>query len=121
MGLPGDTRDENLKHAEIISKLPFETLKLHQLQIIKGTKMATLYSEDPNQFNLFSANEYIDHIVKFSEKLNPDIIIERFISESPSHLLLAPNWGGLKNFEIVDKITKRFIELKTWQGRLYIR
>ncbi len=120
MGLPGDTRDDNLKHAEIISGLPFETLKLHQLQIIKGTKMAEQYSANPNLFDLFSANEYIDHIIKFSEKLNPEIIIERFISESPSDLLVAPKWGGLKNFEIVDKINKRFIECKTWQGRLYL-
>lgn len=119
MGLPGDTREDNLKHAEIISTLPFETLKLHQLQIIKGTKMAEEYSLNPNSFDLFSENEYIDHIIKFSEKLNPEIIIERFISESPSDLLIAPKWGGLKNFEIVDKINKKFIKSKTWQGRLY--
>jgi len=119
LGLPGDTRNDNLKHAEIISTLPFETLKLHQLQIIKGTKTAKQYSENPDMFSLFTADEYIDHIIKFSEKLNPEIIIERFISESPSDLLIAPRWGGLKNFEIVDKINKRFIECKTWQSRLY--
>ncbi len=119
MGLPGDTRDDNLKHAEIISELPFETLKLHQLQIIKGTKMAEQYSKNPDMFNLFTANEYIDHVIKFAEKLNPEIIIERFISESPSDLLIAPRWDGLKNFEIVDRIRKRFVELNTWQGRLY--
>ncbi len=119
IGLPGDSRDDNLNHAKIISALDFETLKLHQLQIIKGTKMAKQFSETPEMFNLFSAKEYIDFVVKFSERLNPKIIIERFISESPKDLLIAPQWGGLKNFEIVDKIKKQFKELNTWQGKLY--
>jgi len=119
IGLPGDSRDEILSHAGIISELPFETLKLHQLQIIKGTKMAKQFIETPRMFELFSSGEYIDFVVNFTEKLNPRIIIERFISESPADLLIAPKWGGLKNFEIVDKIKKRFKELETWQGNLY--
>ncbi|MCF6184361.1 MAG: TIGR01212 family radical SAM protein [Bacteroidales bacterium] len=118
LGLPGDTREDNLSHTKIIAELPFETLKLHQLQIIKGTRTAKQYSENPEMFNLFSAKEYIDFVVRFSELLNPQIIIERFISESPSDMLIAPKWGGLKNFEIVAKIIKRFNELNTWQGRL---
>lgn len=119
IGLPGDSEDDNLKHAALISGLPFETLKLHQLQIIKGTKMAMQFEANPQMFKLFSAEEYIDFIVKFAERLNPDIIIERFISESPKELLIAPLWGGLKNFEIVDKITKKFIAHNTWQGKFY--
>jgi len=120
IGLPGDSRDEMLTHSGILSQLPFETLKLHQLQIIKGTKMAKQYAKTPEMFDLFSSEEYIDFVVKFTERLNPKIIIERFISESPADLLIAPKWGGLKNFEIVDKIKKRFRDLETWQGNLYL-
>ncbi|RLD48282.1 MAG: TIGR01212 family radical SAM protein, partial [Bacteroidetes bacterium] len=94
----------------------FETLKLHQLQIIKGTKMAKQYAENPEMFKLFTADEYIDFVVRFAERLNPNIIIERFISESPADMLIAPKWGGLKNFEIVAKIIKKFEEKQTWQG-----
>ncbi|MCF6365600.1 MAG: TIGR01212 family radical SAM protein [Bacteroidales bacterium] len=119
LGLPGDSREENLSHAKIISNLPFETLKLHQLQIIKGTKMAKQFKETPEMFNLFSAEEYIDFVVQFAERLKPEIIIERFISESPADLLIAPKWGGLKNFEIVEKIKKQFIKQNTRQGKLY--
>ena len=119
LGLPGDTREDNLKHAGILSELPFETLKLHQLQIIKGTRMAKQYAENPDMFDLFSADEYIDFVVSFAERLNPEIIIERFISESPSDMLIAPKWGGLKNFEITAKILKKFQERNTRQGKLY--
>ncbi len=119
IGLPGDSRKDNLEHAKLLSDLPFETLKLHQLQIIKGTRMAKQYAENSEIFNLFSADEYINFAVQFAERLNPKIIIERFISESPSDMLIAPKWGGFKNFEITAKILKKFKEKNTWQGKLY--
>ena len=96
-----------------------ETLKLHQLQIIKGTKMAKQYAENPEMFKLFTADEYIDFVVHFAERLNPKVIIERFISESPADMLIAPKWGGLKNFEIVAKISKKFNNSDSWQGKFY--
>lgn len=116
LGLPGDSQAEILKHATILSDLPFETLKLHQLQIIKDTIMAKQYQNNPKSFNLFTADEYISFVVKFLELLKPSIIIERFISESPAELLIAPKWGGIKNFEIVSKIEKKFLAENTWQG-----
>jgi len=81
--------------------------------------MAKEYNETPEKFDLFTADEYINFVVQFAEHLSPEIIIERFISESPADLLIAPKWGGLKNFEIVDKIKKRFQEQGTWQGKLF--
>ncbi len=119
LGLPGDSRNEMLEHAKMLSQLPFETLKLHQLQIIKKTVMAKQFIDNTEMFELFTSEEYIEFVVKFVELLNPKIIIERFISESPADLLIAPKWGGIKNFEIVSKIEKHFIAQNTWQGRLY--
>jgi len=119
LGLPGDSRKDNLAHAKILSELPFETLKLHQLQIIKGTQKARQYLQKPEMFNLFTREEYIDFVVRFVERLSPHIIIERFTGEAPKELLIAPQWGGVKNFEITAKITKKFKERNTWQGKLY--
>jgi hypothetical protein len=119
IGLPGETKDDILNHAKKLSKLPINTLKLHQLQIVKHTQMAIQLKENPSMFNLYDADEYIDLITDFVALLRPDIIIERFISESPAHLLIAPKWNGLKNFEIVARIDKRLIEKELWQGKLY--
>ncbi len=119
IGLPGESREEILSHATELSTLPIETLKLHQLQIIKNTMMAYQLKQNPEMFNLFSIEEYIDLITDFIAMLRPDIIIERFISESPADLLLAPKWGGLKNFEIVNKIDKKMLEKNLWQGKYY--
>jgi len=119
LGLPGETREEILNHASLISTLPLKTLKMHHLQIIKGTKMAKQYDQNPGMFQLFSADEYIDFIIEFIKRLNPEIILERFISESPTELLIAPKWGGLKNFEMVHRIEKQLLQTNSWQGMKY--
>ncbi|MBN1252230.1 MAG: TIGR01212 family radical SAM protein [Bacteroidales bacterium] len=119
LGLPEETDEEMINHAKIISELPIKSLKLHQLQIIKNTVMAKQFKQNPESFNLFSADSYIELIIKFIENLSPDIILERFISESPADLLIAPKWNGLKNFEIVSRIEKRLLELDTFQGKFF--
>ena len=119
LGLPGISRESDLQQAEIISQLPFETLKLHQLQIIKNTKMAKQFAEKPDMFNLFTADEYINFVVDFLELLNPRLIVERFISQVPGKMLIAPKWNGIKNFEIVAKIEKQLKIRNAWQGKKY--
>jgi uncharacterized protein len=119
LGLPGETRYDWLEQAKVVSELPVKNLKMHQLQIHKGTVMESQYKMNPELFPLFSAEEYTELVVDYLELLNPDIIIERFISEAPQGLLIAPRWG-LKNFEFVAKVEKKLQERSTWQGRLYL-
>ena len=119
LGLPGERRDEILEGAEVLSGLPLTTLKLHQLQLIKGTRMAEEYFADPEGFHLFSAEEYVDLVIDYVERLRPDIVLERFVSQSPSSLLAIPGWG-LKNFEFVEKVRRRMEERNAYQGRLYL-
>jgi len=120
IGLPGESREDILNHAKELSKLPINTLKLHQLQVVKHTMMAIQLKEKPEMFSLYTADEYIDLITEFITHLRPDIIIERFISESPAHLLIAPQWNGMKNYAFVDKLDKKLIEKDFWQGKNYI-
>ena len=119
LGLPGETHDDIIKEAEMLSELPLTTLKLHQLQLIRGTRMAEEYFTSPEDFHLFTADEYIDLVIDFVEHLRPNIVLERFVSQSPSSLLAVPGWG-LKNYEFVDKVRKRMDELNACQGRLYV-
>ena len=118
LGLPGETRSDWLEQAKVVSQLPVKNLKLHQLQIHKGTVLEKQFHEKPDQFHLFSAEEYIELVVDYLELLHPEIIVERFISQAPPEMLLAPKWG-LKNFEFVAKVEKRLEQRDTWQGRLY--
>jgi len=118
LGLPGETKEELLNHASEISKLPIDTLKIHQLQIVKNSIMAVQFKRNPENFNLFTVEKYIEFISEFITHVRPSIIIERFISETPSDLLIAPKWG-LKNFEMVAKIDKYLANNNLWQGKNY--
>ena len=118
LGLPGEGRDALIKEASILSSMPISMLKLHQLQIIKGTRMAEEYAVRPSDSHLFTADEYIDLVIDFMERVRPDMVMERFVSQSPSSLLAVKGWG-LKNYEFVDKVRRRMEERHAYQGRLY--
>lgn len=118
LGLPGEERVSLIRQARQLSELPITTLKLHQLQLIRGTRMAEEFDESPRDFHLFELDEYIEVVVDYLENLRPDIVVERFASQSPKELLIAPDWG-LKNYELVEKIKRRMRERDTWQGKNY--
>jgi radical SAM protein (TIGR01212 family) len=118
-GLPGETREEMLKEAEIISELPLKSVKFHQLQIIKGTRMEDEFRRNPADFEDFTWEDYLDFIIRFIERLNPAIVIERFTGEAPPRFLAREAWGKKRTDQIISLIEKRLEELDTWQGRLY--
>ena len=119
LGLPGETHDTMVEQAGILSALPLSTLKIHQLQLIRGTRMAHEYEENPEGFHLFTeVDEYIDMVIDYVEHLRPDLVLERFVSQSPKELLIAPDWG-LKNYEFVTRLQKRMKERGAYQGKKY--
>jgi radical SAM protein (TIGR01212 family) len=118
-GLPGETREEMLAQSDIISRLPLKTVKFHQLQIIKGTAMETEFQLNPSEFQLFSWDEYLEFFIRFLERLNPAIVVERFTGEAPPRFLTGEGWGKKRTDQIVSLIEKRMEELDTWQGKLY--
>ena len=111
LGLPGESDDDCLSHADRLNELPLDMLKLHQLQIVKGTTLARQWLDDPTIVKLYTMDEYIDLCVRFLQRLKPEIGIERFISQSPKDMLLAPDWG-VKNYEFVDKLRARLRAMK---------
>lgn len=117
-GLPGETREMMLQSADIISGLPLQTVKFHQLQILKNTRFEQQYSETPGIFQLFSLEEYSSFITDFLEKLNPAFVVERFAGEAPPRYQVTPGWGMIRNEQIVAMIEKGLEERNTWQGRL---
>jgi radical SAM superfamily enzyme len=118
LGLPGETREMMVKQVEVLNRLPLNMVKFHQLQIIRGTRMESEFQHHPEEFPLFSAEEYVDLIIEILENLRPDIVVERFASVAPPDLLTNRRWG-LKNFELVAKVEKAMAERGTWQGRCF--
>lgn len=119
-GLPGETVSEMLQEAEIISHLPIKTVKFHQMQIIKGTAAEQQYMENPFDFKIFEWDEYLDFIIRFLERLNPGIVVERLTGEVPPRYLSFQPWDKKRSDQIVSLVEKRMEELDTWQGRYYV-
>jgi len=118
-GLPGETKEQMLSEAEILSTLPITNIKFHQLQIVKGTPIEKDFGKNPEKFTLFELDEYLDFIVKFVERLNPGFIIERFTGEMPPRFLTGQNWGLIRNDQVNRLIEKKLEDLNAWQGRKY--
>jgi radical SAM protein (TIGR01212 family) len=118
-GLPGESRKEMLKEAEIISELPLKRVKFHQLQIIKGTAMEEEYQKNPSDFEPFTWYNYLNFIIEFLERLNPEMVVERFTGEAPPRFLARELWGKKRTDQIVGLIEKKLEELDTWQGKFY--
>ena len=115
LGLPGEDAQESLRQAPIISSLPLDILKIHQMQIIKGTPLARIYQEHP--FPLYTVDEYIRLISEYIQRLRPNLILERFVSQSPANMLVAPHWG-LKNYEFTHRLIHFLNKKGTYQGQI---
>ena len=91
LGLPGESRESMLHQAVIISKLPLDVLKIHHLQVIKDTLLAKQY--ELSAFHVLELDEYIQLLAEYIRRLRPSLVLERFVSQSPSDMLIAPRWG----------------------------
>ncbi len=118
-GLPGETRSQITESADVISSLPIKSLKIRQLQLIRGTVMADEYRTDPAAFDLYTLEEYLDLVISFCERLNPAIMIDRISGEAPPRMLDDPRDWHMRSDEIFRRFEERLAERDTWQGRLY--
>lgn len=115
LGLPGEDIQEHLRQAPIISSLPIDILKIHQMQIIRGTRLAEEFEREP--FHIYTIDEYIHLIASYIQRLRKDLVLERFVSQSPKEMLIAPHWG-LKNHEFTDLLNNYLKAHDIHQGSL---
>ena len=128
LGLPGESREEMLAEAEMLSALPLESVKLHQLQILHGSLMAQEWAKgeataENGWLTPFGLEEYIGLVCDFVERLRPDMVVERFAGEVPPRFQAAPerSWRRadgrlIRNEEIPQRVTAELEKRGTWQG-----
>lgn len=104
-GLPGETEEMILETVDRVNALPLDTVKFHQLQLVRGTRMAADVAAGLYDVARWTADDYIALCCRIVRRLRPDIAIERFVSQSPDHLLISPRWG-LKNHEFTARLLK---------------
>ena len=118
LGLPGETKEMMLDACSMINDLPVRSVKFHQLQIVKGTRMEKEFAECPEDFEKFSLDEYLDFFVDILERLRPTLSIERFVGEVPPRFVNETPWGLIRNVELLRLLDRRLEARDTWQGRL---
>jgi len=116
IGLPGETTNDVVETARVISRLGIDAVKTHMLYVAKGTKLEGEYLK--GNISLLNKEQYVFTVVKFIENLASNILIQRLVSEAHSDLIVAPNW--LKNkFEVINLIESEIIKQDTYQGKEY--
>jgi len=118
-GLPGESYNDMMNEAQIISNLPLTTIKFHQLQIVNDTLMAKEFKQKPDDFHLFELNEYLNLIMRFLEQLSPEIVVERIASEVPPHFLVEPPKWDLRYDQVLNVLEKKMAEADSWQGKFF--
>ena len=118
LGLPGETRQMLLDQCAVINSLPLHSVKFHQLQLVKGTRMEAEAREHPERFLEWTLDEYLDLVVDILERLRPDLYIERVAGEVPPRFVEKTKWGLIRNFQILHLLDERLEARDTRQGAL---
>lgn len=116
LGLPGETRETLLEDVSRINALPLDSVKFHQLQLLKGTPMAGEFAARPEDFVRWTLDGYIDLLVDILERLRPGIAVGRLAASVPPRFLAVPGWG-VKAAEFSRLLDARMVGRDTWQGR----
>ena len=114
LGLPGEDEAQSLRQAGIISSLPLHLLKIHHLQVLRGTPLARMYEARP--FPLYSADAYVALLAQYVARLRGDLLLERFANVSPPGMVVAPRWG-IKGSELTRRLDDYMAAHNLWQGR----
>lgn len=104
-GLPGEDEERILATVDEVNRLPVDVVKFHQLQLIRGTRMALDVEQGVYDIHRFTPESYAALCARLVRRLRPDIAVERFVSQSPPDLLIYPRWG-LKNYQFTQLVNK---------------
>lgn len=119
LGLPGESRSMLVDQCSFISSLPLHSVKFHQLQLVKGTRIEKEFADVPQDFLRLDLPEYLELVVDILERLRPDLYIERVAGEVPPRFVNETQWGLIRNFQILHLLDDRLSARDTWQGRLF--
>lgn len=119
LGLPGESRSMLVDQCSFISSLPLHSVKFHQLQLVKGTRIEKEYAAVPDDFLRLDLPEYLDLVVDILERLRPDLYIERVAGEVPPRFVNETQWGLIRNFQILHLLDDCLSGRDTWHGRLF--
>ncbi len=118
LGLPGESYASMLDGARLLSALPIQAVKLHQLQLVRGTALAREWQRDPAAVPLLDEAACLGLLADFIERLSPRVLLQRVGSEVPPSMKLAPEWN-VRLSELAPRISAELARRGSWQGSLF--
>lgn len=118
IGLPGESRADFFTSVDLLSRLPLNNIKFHQLQLIQGTAMAREFKKKPEDFMEFTMEAYLQLMMEIVERLNPDFVVERIAGEVSPALAVREGWG-IRYDAVLRRFEQLLEEHDSWQGKFY--
>lgn len=115
LGLPGEDRKKMLETADYLAELQVEGVKIHHLQVVKGTGMEKMLAD--GEVRPLAVDSYPDLVAAFLERLPPETVIHRIIADAPKELLIAPLWPD--RARVIQSVRDHMEREGRWQGKLY--
>lgn len=110
LGLPGETEAMMEQSVAAITELPVTLIKFHQMQVLKGTKLACQWERGDVELLQWDAGQYASLCARLIKLLPSNVIVERFVSQSPLSMLVWPRWN-LKPGEFAELLKTKMNEL----------
>lgn len=118
VGLPGETREDMIETARVVSSLPVQGIKIHLLLALKETVLGSLYQQ--GKIRMPTKEEYIHTVCDVLEILPPQMVIQRLTADGYRDIFLAPEWGKNK-MDVLNSIDKELEKRDSWQGKKFTR
>lgn len=114
LGLPGETLDDIIKTAQMLTHLKVNGVKIHLLCVLQNTTLEKIFHN--GDFHPLSQQEYVNYVCAFLENLSPEITIHRMAGNGLKKILVAPRWLP-KKFELLNQINDELIKRNSYQGK----
>ncbi len=116
IGLPGENEKDILKTAKTLAKLPLAGIKIHNLHVLKNTKLAEIYQKE--KFKTFNEYQYAEILMPFLRHLPPKLPVMRISTDSIKEDILAPHWQ-MNKCSFLEYIQQQMIYREYAQGDLF--
>lgn len=115
LGLPGEGREETRRTAAAVAALPFSAVKLHQLQVLKGSGLENPWRR--GEIPTLDEHAYAEELMDFLRRIPAGWPVMRLVAENDPQAVLAPRWW-LGKGEFLRYLERQFRQRGWRQGDL---
>lgn len=90
LGLPGEGADAPERLGDLLSSLAIESVKIHNLHIVRGTAWHRAWSV--GALKVPTQTQYLDAVQRLIVRLRQNQAVQRVVADAPDRLLASDHW-----------------------------